>query len=284
MFTSLNPNTLSITASLDEGLRLARAYGFEGLDLPMSEVAALAERGSAQQVKDRFAAAGVRPGAWSLPLDFRRDEATYREGLSALPRYAALARELGSPWCYTVVMPFSDELEFAANMERHVQRLRPIAQALAEQDCRLGLEFIGPKTLRAAHTHEFIYTIDGALDLAARIGTGNVGLLLDSFHWYTAHGTLDELRRLSAAQVVYVHVNDAVAGRGPDEQLDLVRMLPGASGVIDLAGFMQALDAMGYAGPVVVEPFSDEVKALAPDERVRVAAQSLQTLWQRAGL
>jgi sugar phosphate isomerase/epimerase len=239
MFTSLNTGALGFSAPLDEALSLARTNGFEGLDLPLGELLQLAERTSVRDVRERFRAAGVRPGGWGPPVDFRQDEETYRAGLVTLPRYAALAHALGSSWCATWIRPYSDELEYDANMEHHVRRLRPIAQILADHSCRFGLEFVGPRTARSGHRYEFIHTIDGALELGERIGTGNTGLLLDCWHWYTSHATREDLARLRADQVVYVHVNDAPPGRDVDEQIDDQRLLPGSSGVIDVAGFLR---------------------------------------------
>ncbi len=284
MFTSLDPRAINVAVPFEAALGLAVTNGFQGLDLPLDELTALAAQTSIQDVRGRFETAGVRPGGWGLPLDFRRDEAAWRDGLDRLPRYAALAQGLGSPWCHTWILPYSDELDFEANMQQHVARLRPAAEILAAHGRRLGLEFVGPATLRAGHAHEFVHTIEEALELGARIGTGNTGLLLDAFHWYTAHGTADDLARLTADQIVYVHVNDALAGRDPDEQVDSERTLPGASGVIDLSTFLQALDRIGYDGPVVVEPFSAEVNAMEPADAVRVTAQSLLSVWERAGL
>jgi sugar phosphate isomerase/epimerase len=284
MFTSLHTGALALSVPLEEALDLARANGFAALDLSITDLRERAERTSAQDIKDAFGAAGVCPGAWGLPVNFRGDEDAYRAGLAELPRDAALAQELGSPWCSTWLLPFSDELDAAANMARHVARLRPVAQLLAAHGCSLGLEFVGPTTMRAGHAHEFIHTMDGALELAACIGTGNVGLLLDCFHWYTAHGTVEDLARLSADQVVYVHLNDARAGRAVDEQIDAERSLPGASGMIDVVAFLHALWRMAYAGPVAVEPFDDTLRALSPAERVHAVADSLRTVWSRAGL
>jgi sugar phosphate isomerase/epimerase len=116
-----------------------------------------------------------------------------------------------------------------------------------------------------------------ALELIAAIDRPNVGLLLDCFHWYTSRGTLGQLEGLSAAQVVYVHVNDAPAGVDVDEQLDDVRLLPGASGMIELVGFLRALDRIGYDGPVAVEPFDAALARVPPAERVRLAAESLHS-------
>ena len=284
VFTSLQTGAIGLSIPLEEALDLARANDFAALDLSITDLRERADRTSAQEIKDMFNAAGVRPGAWGLPVNFRADEGTYRAGLAELPHVAALAQELGSPWCSTWLLPFSDELDMAANMERHVARLGPVAQVLAAHGCSLGLEFVGPRTMRAGHAHEFIHTMGGALELAARIGTGNVGLLLDCFHWYTAHGTREDLARLSADQVVYVHLNDGRAGRTADEQIDAERSLPGASGVIDVAAFLQALHRMDYAGPVAVEPFDDALRVLPPAARVRAVADSVRRVWARAGL
>ncbi len=284
MFSSLNTGALQIQASVDEGLALARAAGFDGLDVSMDELLQLADQTSIQDVKDRFAAAGVRPGAWGLPVAFRGDQEAFEKSLARLPRLAELAEAIGSPWCATWILPFSDTLDFEANMEFHVSRLQPVCQILADHGCRFGVEFVGPKTLRAGHAYEFINTLVGGLQLARRIGKENAGLLLDCYHWYTSHGTVDELAQLRASDVVSVHVNDAVPGRGVDEQLDQERMLPGASGLIDIAAFLQALQRMHYEGPVAAEPFDAKLAALLPVERARAASKSLLGAYERAGL
>ena len=69
-----------------------------------------------------------------------------------------------------------------------------------------------------------------------------------------------------------------------DDQLDGVRLLPGASGLIDISAFLRALDGIGYEGPVAVEPFSAELAAKPAPERVRLAAQSLTAVFCAAGL
>ncbi len=284
MFPCLNTATIGISASFAEALELAHTNDFPALDLPLSELLQIAKQSSVQEIIERFEAAGIRPGGWGLPVDFRGSDEKFRSGLAELPRYATLAQALGSPWCSTYILPFSDQYDYAANMEFHVNRLRPLAQILADHGCRFGLEFVGPKTLRAGHRYEFFSTIAGALELGDRLGTGNTGLLLDCFHWYTSHGTVDDIKRLTKEQVVYVHVNDATAGRTADEQIDNQRQLPGASGLIDIAGFLQALQHISYAGPVVVEPFNAELTALPAPERVHATRESLRKIWQLAGL
>jgi sugar phosphate isomerase/epimerase len=113
------------------------------------------------------------------------------------------------------------------------------------------------------------------IELCDALGTGNAGLLLDAWHWYTSHGTVADLEALRAEQVVFVHVNDAPAGMAVDEQKDSVRAMPCETGVIDIAGFMKSLATIRYDGPVQVEPFSERIRALPAEEAARLTAETL---------
>jgi sugar phosphate isomerase/epimerase len=83
---------------------------------------------------------------------------------------------------------------------------------------------------------------------------------------------------------VDAHINDAMEGRGPDEQIDNERRLPGASGVIDLTVFLQGLKAIGYTGPVTPEPFSPELSEMSPEDAIRTTAEALLGVWQAADM
>jgi sugar phosphate isomerase/epimerase len=169
-------------------------------------------------------------------------------------------------------------------MELHVTRLRPVASKLAEFGCMLGLEYVGPRTLRAGHKYEFISTLSETLELIDRLGLDNVGVLLDCWQWYTANETLAELDELDGAKVVYVHLNDAPVGRDVSTQIDDQRMLPGATGVIDVENFLKALQRLAFEGPVAVEPFNAELNSLEPRERAKLARRSVDVVFDKAGL
>ena len=164
-------------------------------------------------------------------------------------------------------------------------RFRPIAEVLADHGCRLGIEFIGPKTIRDRFQYTFIYTLEGMMELAQAIGTGNVGLLLDAWHLYTSGGSLGDLDKIRSEDIVTVHVNDAPDGIARDEQVDNVRRLPMETGVIDLPGFMKKLQALGYDGPITPEPFSERINAIQdPLEAARLVAEYMDKLWEASGL
>ncbi|MFZ1755227.1 MAG: sugar phosphate isomerase/epimerase [Caldilineaceae bacterium] len=283
MYPCLNTGVIGVKATFDEAVELAARHGFQGIDFSIAEVEEIvADKGEAH-VRRLLNDAGVRLGAWGPPVNWRADEAAWRADLPLLVRRAALARTLGSDRSSTWIMPGDNDRDFDTNYAFHLDRLHPVAELLGRQECRLGLEWVGPKTLRDSRHFPFIHTMEGMRKLAADIG-GNVGLLVDIFHLYTSHADVAAVRSLPVTDVVNVHVNDAVAGRTPDEQLDNERALPGETGVCDIAGFMQALAAIGYDGPVTVEPFSQRVRAMGADDAVRATADSLRHSWALAGL
>lgn len=285
MFSTLAPDALPIRVPLDRQLQLAHDHGFDALDVPLSVLAAAGRTEAAgTEVAERWAAHGLRCGGWRLPFDYQAPGVDVKAGLRTLRAAARGAGALASPWCYYWIEPTSEELSFAENTIMQVERVRAIADVLSEHGCRLGLEPIGPKTLRVGARYEFVHSIPMALDLLGLVDRPNVGLLVDCFHWYTSHAGVEDLLALTAEQVVYVHINDAVAGVDVDEQLDDVRRLPGATGVIDLVGFLQALDRIGYDGPVAVEPFDASLAALPTNERVKLAAEGLRGAFAAAKL
>lgn len=284
MFKSLGTGAIGVKATLPEAVQLAQKYGFGGVDINVVEAARLADEHGVDYIRSLLSQAHLQPGMSGIPFKWNGAMEEWQAGLNDLPRLAALARQIGLTRFTTWMLPYSDERPYDENFLWHVERFRPIAQVLRDNGCRFGIEFIGPKTMRAGHKYEFIHTPEGLLELAQAIGTGNVGLLLDSWHWYTAHGTVPDLAKLTNDEVVAVHVNDAPAGITVDEQIDQVRALPAETGVIDIAGFLQALQRIGYDGPVTVEPFSQRVRSLPPEEAVAATAASLQAAWQAAGL
>jgi sugar phosphate isomerase/epimerase len=244
----------------------------------------LADAQGAAAVRDLFAAKGVLPAVMGFPVEYRKDESTWREGLAQLPAQAKLAQALGCQRTATWITPANNERAFLENFKLHVERIGAAAAILADHGIALGLEFIGPKTIRQKMQHRFIYTMEGMLAMGAAMGTGNVGLLLDIWHLYTSHGSIDQVRELQGREVVVVHINDAPAGVPVDEQIDNVRTLPGETGVLEIGEFLDALHAIGYDGPVTVEPFSQRVREMSVNDAVAATAASVQKVWPQSGV
>jgi len=280
MYIALGAGAVGINAPFERQVELAASNGFGGIYVDVADVIRI----GVERVSAMLESKGLVAAAWWLPLDLHGDQASYERSLSKLREYAEVSKRIGCHRTSTYILSFSDSLPWNSNHDFHVKRLRPAAQILAENNCLLGLEFLGPKTIRNGHQYEFVHTLGDMLKLSHSIGTGNVGLLLDAWHWYTSHGRIGDIEALKDRDIVDVHVNDAPKGIPIDEQIDNVRAMPGETDVIDIVGFLRALDKIGYTGPLMAEPFNKELGKMSDGEAARVTTESLRKIWSKAKL
>jgi sugar phosphate isomerase/epimerase len=275
MYMALSPGALGVRVSgLQEAIKVAKEAGYGGVEISIHEVAGLIDEQGVEPVRALFADSGVRPAGWGLPVSWNGPEEEWRKGIEELPRLAKAAQAIGCDRTMTWILSGSNDRPTAENRKFHIERFGPIAKALAPFGCRLGLEFLGPKTIRDTLKYPFVYRMEDMVDLGSEIGP-NVGLLLDCWHWYTSGATAADLLKLRPEQVVYVHVSDAPEGVPIDQHIDSKRCLPGATGVIDLPGFLRALQQIGYDGPITPEPFGSPATW---------GADALRAVWKKAGL
>jgi sugar phosphate isomerase/epimerase len=264
-----------VRADQREAIRLAQRFGFEAVE-PSADFLAQLSQGQCEDLLADMKAKNLVWGAGGLPVEFRAGEAAFHEAVKGLPRTAEVLQQSGVTRVATWLSPCHPSLTYMANFGQHARRLREVATALGDHGLRLGLEYVGPKTAWASARFPFIHTMAEMKDLIAEIGRANVGFLIDSWHWYTAHETQADLLTLGNRDVVCVHLNDAPAGISVDAQIDSRRDLPCATGVIDLKGFLAGLVKIGYDGPVLIEPFSQAVNAMPAERAVATTAAAMK--------
>ena len=157
--------------------------------------------------------------------------------MSQLAQQAPALERAGVTRMSTWVMPTHPERNYLENFQLHADRIREIAKVLQDHNIRFGLEYVGPKTLRDRDKYAFISTMKETRALIEEIGQPNVGLVLDSFHWYTAEESVDDILTLTNDNIVACDLNDARAGLSPREQIDGQRELPVATGVVNAKDF-----------------------------------------------
>jgi sugar phosphate isomerase/epimerase len=146
MYKALSPGAIHVSVkNLDEAIAAAKIGGFEGVEFNPSEVADLIDVNGAEFVRDKFAAAGIKPAGWGLPTEWRGEKETFQESLKQLDRLAKASAAIGCHRTATWIMPAGPRV-FDENYTFHVNRLSPVAKILADHGIRFGLEFIGPIT------------------------------------------------------------------------------------------------------------------------------------------
>lgn len=274
-FVVLSCGRIGVKASFKESVELAVKHGFEGVDPDAGYFSRLSDD-ELQKLLNELKAKKLKLGAAGLPVDFRKDETTFSEGLKKLSTVAGILEKAGVTRVTTWIMPCSDELTYFQNFRRHASRLRDCAAILKDHGQRLGLEDVSPKTLWRSQRHPFVHTLSEMKELIAAIGTGNVGVQLDSWHWFNAEETAEDLLTLRNEDIVTVDLNDAPAGIPLDKQVDSSRELPAATGVIPVKVFLDSLRKVGYDGPIHAEPFNAALRAMPRDEACAATAAAMK--------
>ena len=272
---ALVPGSIGVKADQRETIRLAHQYGFESV-APAAEFLARLSEAEMEELLADLRAKKLVWAAAGLSVNFRGEEDRFAAGVEQLPELAKGLQRAGVTRVGTWLTPSHASLTYLANLRQHARRLGEVAGILADHGLRLGLEYVGPKTSWTRARHPFVHTMAEARELIAEIGHDNVGLVLDSWHWYTAGDTEADLLSLTNADVVACDLNDAPAGIPIDEQMDGSRELPCATGVIDLKTFLGALVAIGYDGPIRAEPFNKALRAMPAEEAVAATAAAMR--------
>ncbi|MDP8242524.1 MAG: sugar phosphate isomerase/epimerase family protein [Candidatus Hinthialibacter antarcticus] len=278
MFPNLGMGHLRVSGDMKKSVEYAIEFGYGGVNPSVGELAAMSDA-----ERDEFVmmmkAHQIQWGASGLPTDFRKDDETFKKGIQALPKQAKVLQDAGVTRVATWIMPRHNELTYRQNFRQHRNRLREAAVILKDHGMRLGLEFVGPQTMLVGERYPFIHTQKEMLELCDAIGTGNMGLLFDSWHWHSSGGTVDEAKQLTNDLVVNVHVNDAPKGVAREALIDMKRELPCTTGSIDMKGFINALYAMGYDGPVTVEPFNQPLWEMDDRDALKATKDSLDRVF-----
>lgn len=265
---------IGVRANQRQAIDLAAKHAFESVGADAGFLASLSEE-QLQELKESMAAKKIVFGAANLPVDFRQGADKFQEGLKALPPLADGLERAGVTRVSTWLTPCSDQLTYLANFKQHASRLREVALILRDHGIRLGLEYVGPKTSWSSRRFPFIHTMPELRELIESIGTGNVGYLLDSWHWWHAGDTVQDILSLKPEQVVAVDLNDAPAGIPKDQQLDSKREVPCATGVINFGEFLTALNRIGYDGPVRAEPFNQRLNDMEDEQACALVSGAL---------
>jgi sugar phosphate isomerase/epimerase len=162
-------------------------------------------------------------------------------------------------------------------MAEAAQGMRHLCGLAAERGLRVSFEIL-PFTA--------VPTITSAIELFDAVGAGNLGLVLDTWHWFRAPGGPDlaALRDLPPERVHVLQLNDAPA----EPEADLIaecmnrRLLPG-EGAIGIAGLLAELDDMGATPVIAPEVFSASLAELGPAAMAQRIFAATQAVLRTAG-
>ena len=275
----LNTGNIGVRANLAESIAMASKFGFEAVDPNLKELAALSDS-AMSDLLGQLQSKNLTFGSYAQGFSVNQPDDRWSASLKDLEGTAKTLQRAKMRRAVTWLSSSDNNLTYLENFRLHARRIGEVAKVLGDSGVSLGLEYVGPKTGWTRGKYPFIHTMKTMKELIAEIGRPNLGFLLDSWHWYNAGDTVADLLTLKNADIVAVHVNDAPAGVPVDQQVDNRRELPLATGVIDLKGFLNALNQVGYDGPVAAEPMSAALRQLPPEEALAKVAEAMKKAFE----
>ena len=271
---NLNVGQVGVRATPMEAVGLAKKHGY-GSVTPM---AGAMGRYSDEQMAELAAAmrkAGLVWGASGIGPFFDADEERFKAKRERIAKAAKLLQRAKVTRCFTWVPPGSKTRTYRANFRLHVKRTREVVKLLADLGLRIGLEYLGTKTMVLKSKYPFVQTLAEMKELTEEVGLDNVGLALDSWHWFQAGDTEQDIASLTNRQAVTADICDAPAGIERHRMPDSPRKLPCTTGVIDLKPFLTGLVKIGYDGPLGTEPFDRTLRTLTAEKAMTVATKAM---------
>lgn len=250
MKLSLNGAT-TMNADLATDVHAAAAAGFDYVEIWAAKLRDFLKSHSVSDLKTLFDESGVRPlSINSIEHITFRDAPAYAQIRTECEELASIAAAIACP--YIVVVPGRfppGGLSSYEVIEESVRVLRELASIAERHGVALAFEFLGQKDCS-------VQTLDLADEIVQKVNRRNIGLVIDSFHFYVGGSTISMIDALDPKRLFIFHINDA-ENLPPDQLTDAHRLLPGL-GILKLKEIIEAFKRIGYDQVASVEIFRPE--------------------------
>ncbi|MCS6806197.1 MAG: sugar phosphate isomerase/epimerase [Acidobacteriota bacterium] len=263
MQLALNGAT-TMKADLLTDIRAAHHAGFDLLEIWASKLRDYLKNHSTQQLRRELERHHLR--AYSInsieQITFRSSDA-HVALLAECEQLCHIAQEIGCEHIVVVPSPRPAGVSDEEVITESVLVLHDLSDVAARYGVKLAFEFLG-------FAECSVRTLDASLEVVSRLARPDVGLVLDSFHFYVGGSRLESVARLRPEQLFIFHINGA-EDRPRDQLRDAHRLLPD-EGILPLKELWSALQAIGYNKMASVEIFRPEYWERDPIE-LAVAAK-----------
>lgn len=266
----------TLKADLATDIAVAGKAGFDFVEIWAPKLLGYLERGGLPALRRDLRRAGVHAATLnSVERVTFNDPSGHVRMLEDFTRLCRVAETIECETVLVVPSPRPRGVSAAAIEHESVRVLRELSRLAKPYGVRVAYEFLGFEDC----------TVNSLAQCAAiveKVARPNVGLVLDTFHFFVGRSTLASIRALDPRHVFMVHLNDVE--RAPRRRMhDALRLYPGR-GIIPLPAILRSLKAIDYDGEVSVEIFRPQYWARAPFQVAREARSASLALLRDAGL
>lgn len=262
MKLALNGAT-TMRADLATDLHAAKAAGFDYVEIWAAKLRAFLKERSTAELKELFAESGLSPlSINSIEHVTFRDASAYASIKRECEELSSIAAAVGCPCIVVVPGRLPNGADRETVIAESVRVLNELCDIAAAHGVSLAFEFLG-------QTDCSVPTLDLAHEIVREVNRKDLGVVIDSFHFYAGNSTVEMIEALDPDLIQIFHINDAEDL--PREHLeDRHRLLPGL-GILPLGEMISAFRKIGYDKVASVEIFRPEYWERDPFELARDA-------------
>lgn len=273
MKLALNGAT-TMKADLETDIRAAQAAGFDCVEVWAPKLRNFLKNRSVNDLRNLFAECSQTPLSINSieHITFRNND-EYEEIKQECDELSKVASAIGCP--YIVVVPGRLPPSGATRQEvvnESVRVLSELCNIAAPYHVKLAFEFLGQSDCS-------VPTLEIADEIVQRAARDNLGLVIDSFHFYTGGSTVQMIDSLDPDSLYIFHINDA-EDRPRNELNDSHRLLPGL-GILPLSEIVQSFRNIGYDSVASVEIFRPSYWDMDPFQLAKEAYRATNAVLQQ---
>lgn len=261
--------TVSIAGNFADKVRVIAAAGFGGIEIFEQDFLAsdLTPRDVGRMVRDE----GLEITIFQPFRDFEGlPEPLRSRAFAQALRKFALMEELGAR---QMLVTSSVHPAAVGGIGRMAADFRELGDLAAQHGVRVGLS--------ALSWGRYLRDHRDAWEVVRRADHPNIGLVLNSFHSLVRNTDLESIRAIPGDRIFHIQLADAPAiAMDPSYLSRHFRVMPG-EGDLDVTSFMAAVQATGYAGPISLEIFNNELRSGLPRLVAQDGYRSLIALMDR---
>jgi len=249
MKIALNGAT-TMHADLETDIKAAANAGYDLLEIWASKLRKYLETNTASDLKALLDEHGLEPYSINSieHVTFRSPD-DY-EGIKAeTEELTSIAGAIGCPYVVIVPGKLPEGKSEEEIIERSVEVLRELGEIAAGHGVSLAFEFLG-------QTDCSVQTLDLCKEIVERTDRENIGLVIDTFHFYAGNSSFEAIDGLDPAKLFIFHINDA-ENLSKEELTDAHRLYPG-EGILPIREIKARFDSIGYDRMVSIEIFRPE--------------------------
>ena len=272
MKLALNGAT-TMQADLPTDFQAAKTAGYDYVEIWADKLRTFLHHRTSDELKELIATSGVPPlSINSIEHVTFRDSPTWDGIKEQCAELSEVAEKLECPFIVVVPSPLPEGGATRAEVvDESVRALRELGEIAARRGVSLAFEFLGQPDCS-------VPTLDLAHEVVRAADRKNLGLVIDSFHFYAGGSTIEMVEALDPNLIYVFHINDA-ENLPRQELLDKHRLLPGL-GILPLRELIVAFRKIGYDKVASVEIFRPEYWELDPFQLAKDAFTSTKRVLQ----